>query len=104
MGDGVAGGTSGSWEIYVDCGRGGSVREPEAVFYHGRYARRFGTGNTSLSMAVLSHDRIHVRGVITFDNGLVDPVDAIGSGAGGLFTGSARYGKTTGCPFTAIRH
>ena len=57
----------------MNCGRGGAVGEPNAVFYHGRYARRFAGGATSLSMTVLSHNRIHVRGVITFDNGMVDP-------------------------------
>jgi hypothetical protein len=103
-GDGEAGGTSGSWEIFMNCGRGGAVGEPNAVFYHGRYARRFAGGATSLSMTVLSHNRIHVRGVITFDNGMVDPVDAIASGNGTLFTGSGLFGKKTGCPFTAIRH
>jgi hypothetical protein len=92
---------TGDWQIQLLCPGGGGVREPFVQFHHGRYGRRFEGGMTNISMSIPAPHSAHLRGVIRFDTGETDQVDAMGTDRGGFFAGVGTFGGMGDCRFTA---
>jgi methylmalonyl-CoA mutase cobalamin-binding subunit len=96
-----------AWTIFATCEGGASVREPNARFVNGAYSRRFGEtgtgGETLLRLETDTATQVRLIGEVRFDNGQIVPFDATGAGSGGFYSGTAKLGPGSGCPFTATR-
>ena len=99
----------GPWKVTMECPDGSALRELNANFGSGRYARDFGSGTTTsgetqLAMGYSPSGSLELAGYVRFDARGVYPVDGSADRTGdSSFSGFGQFGSQSGCELAATQ-
>jgi hypothetical protein len=94
----------GTWDVFMSCPDGSSLREPAAAFRQGTYTRNFKngaiSGTTKLALSYVSDATVKLSGFVDFDQAGNYIVDAMGRKQDGSFNGTGQFGSFHNCELT----